>query len=76
MDSFDEQYKNYDYRNPSFALNTGLFTQMVWVDTKLIGIGFGYGQATNGYTPYYCVANYYPPGNVVGQYDKNVLRPY
>ena len=48
---------------------------MVWVDTKQIGIGFGYGQPNNGFTPYYCVTEYYPPGNVVGQYDRNVLRP-
>ena len=47
------------------------FAQLVWKNTKLIGIGLSKDQ--NGGT--YIVANFYPAGNVTDQYHLNVFRP-
>jgi hypothetical protein len=65
-----DEYKNYSFNNPGFSSGTGHFTQMVWLSTKEIGIG----RVVKGITTY-VVANYTPPGNVVGQFDQNVKPP-
>lgn len=49
----------------------GHFTQVVWKNSKALGIGWV--QMNDGTT--YVVANYEPAGNVIGQYEKNVLPP-
>ena len=61
--------KNYNFKK-DFQKDTGHFTQIIWKDTKEVG----FGVANRGNT-YYVVANYYPPGNFLGQYGKNVLKP-
>ncbi|XP_065345974.1 uncharacterized protein LOC135943395 isoform X1 [Cloeon dipterum] len=52
-------------------VNAGHFTQLVWVSTKQLGLGKA--QSRNGRV--IVVANYYPPGNVNGLYQKNVRPP-
>jgi pathogenesis-related protein 1 len=42
---------------------TGHYTQMIWKDTKKIGMGIS--KSKNGRT--IIVANYFPPGNFIGQ---------
>ncbi|KAL1838649.1 hypothetical protein VTJ49DRAFT_2456 [Mycothermus thermophilus] len=56
----------------------GHFTQLVWKDTKQVGCATHLcppGTITSGMSSWYTVCNYYPPGNVGGQFDKNVLPP-
>lgn len=48
----------------------GHFTQVVWKDTKSIGVA----MVKNKSGKFVVVANYYPAGNVQGQYKKNVLK--
>lgn len=48
---------------------TGLFTQMVWKDSK----EFGIGKAKNKENKWIVVANYWPAGNVVGRHPENVF---
>ena len=48
---------------------TGHFTQVVWKGSR--EVGFGYAQARDGY--YYGVANYYPAGNFIGEFEDNVF---
>lgn len=50
---------------------TGHFTQMVWRDTKEIGVGRAKGKSGQ----VVIVANYKPRGNIFGQFTANVLRP-
>lgn len=52
-----------------FQHDTGHFTQVIWKDTKEVG----FGVANKGNT-YYVVANYYPPGNIKGNFANNVLK--
>ena len=62
------EIKSHNFKK-DFQKNTGHFTQIIWKDTKEVG----FGVANRGNT-YYVVANYYPPGNFLGQYHKNVLK--
>lgn len=50
----------------------GHFTQMVWKNSKELGIGWV--QKDDGTT--YVVGNYDPPGNIMGQYYENVFTPF
>ena len=60
--------KIHDFKK-DWQKDTGHFTQMVWKDTKEVG----FGVANKGNT-YFVVANYYPPGNFLGQYNKNIFK--
>ena len=64
------EVQNYNY-NGDYQSGKGHFTQLVWKGTKQVG--FGYAQARDG--SYYGVANYYPAGNYMGEFRRNVLKP-
>lgn len=55
-------------REPS-TLKTGHFTQVVWKDSRMLGVG----QARNRSGQVFIVANYDPPGNFIGSFAENVL---
>ena len=65
------EIQKYNFNNPGFASGTGHFTQVVWAETREIGIG---KASVDGQT--FVVANYIPAGNVVGRenFEKNVQR--
>jgi uncharacterized protein YkwD len=67
-DLWYSEISDYDYNNPVFGYDTGHFTQVVWKDTKQMGCGF---ECSNNYCTITC--NYYPAGNYVGEFAKNVL---
>ena len=60
---------NYNYGDSKFGYDTGHFTQVVWKSTTHIGAA----KAIAG-NSCFVVANYMPPGNVVGHFEQNVLR--
>lgn len=70
-DMWYNEIRKYDFRNPGFAAGTGHFTQMVWAGTTHMGCG---RVEKNGTT--YVVANYTPPGNVLGRerFEQNVKK--
>ena len=61
--------RNYNYSLNEFQQNASHFTQIIWRDTKSIGIGFS--KSSNGC---YLVVNYYPSGNRDSEFTNNVLR--
>jgi len=69
-DDWYDEVKQYDFSNPGFVNGTGHFTQVVWKGSR--EVGFGFAQAKDGY--YYGVANYYPAGNYLGEFDSNVFE--
>ena len=69
-DDWYNEIKQYNFNKPGFISGTGHFTQIIWKDSK--EVGFGYAQGSDGY--YYGVANYYPAGNYMGEFEYNVLR--
>ena len=64
--------KNYDFNkgeNNEKNDEINNFTQLIWKNTKEVGFGFSYDRKGN----FYVVANYFPSGNIEGQYQNNVL---
>ncbi len=75
--SWYEEIKDYDFNNPQFSLATGHFTQVVWKNSKNLGCATAQGTKNMEgklYNAFYVVCQYNPPGNVQGQFMKNVLR--
>uniref|UniRef100_A0A672LQN3 Cell wall protein PRY3-like n=1 Tax=Sinocyclocheilus grahami TaxID=75366 RepID=A0A672LQN3_SINGR len=64
------EIKDYNFGRPGFSSKTGHFTQVVWKDTKEVGVGL----ATDGNTTF-VVGQYLPAGNITnaGYFEKNVL---
>ena len=52
-------------------MGTGHFTQVVWKNSVQLGIGIAFSSNSQ---KAWVVAEYYPPGNVAGQFAANVLR--
>lgn len=50
---------------------TGHFTQVVWENSNQLGIGIAFSGDSK---KVWIVAEYYPAGNVAGQFPDNVLR--
>jgi uncharacterized protein YkwD len=69
--SWYEEIHDYDFKNGKSKNGrvVGHFTQVVWKESKYVGMGIG--QTGNSY---YVVANYYPAGNLVGAETKNVFE--
>ena len=76
-DNWYSENKNYDYASGG-SKNGGVvghFTQLVWKATTQIGCAVAEGS-WSGYKPsYFVCCNYFPGGNMLGQYTKNVLKP-
>ena len=70
VNAWYNEVNNYDYNNPGFSMNTGHFTQLVWVNTKYIGCSQTVCPQLRA-TFYGC--KFDPPGNYNGQYQTNVL---
>ncbi len=61
-----DEVKDYKY-GPIKSYDTkmiGHYTQMIWLKTKLLGIGY----AVSSKGAIYVVARYFPAGNYIGQY--------
>ena len=65
---YDEN-SQYNYKSSDPEPNN--FTQMVWKDST--HIGFGIAKSNDG--KYFYVINYFPTGNVDGEFKKNVFPP-
>ncbi|XP_017046565.1 Golgi-associated plant pathogenesis-related protein 1-like [Drosophila ficusphila] len=70
QDWYDE-IKYYDFSKPGFDMKTSHFTALVWKKTEKMG----HGQARDRLGGTFVVVRYYPPGNVNGEFKKNVPRP-
>lgn len=52
-------------------LGSGHFTQVIWEDSKEVGVGVARTKTGQ----FYVVANYSPPGNVIGSFSSKVPPP-
>ena len=76
-DNWYSENKNYDYASGGSKNGkvVGHFTQLVWNATTQIGCAVAEGS-WSGFSPsYFVCCNYFPGGNILGQYTKNVLAP-
>lgn len=60
IDLWYEEVALYNFSSPGWSPITGHFTQLVWKDTKEIGIGVAYNEES---LAVYVVMNYWPSGN-------------
>lgn len=69
--SWYSEVKDFKYGMEPSDLRAGHFTQVVWADSKELGVARV--KSKSGKT--YVVANYHPPGNFVGSFGTKVPRP-
>ena len=68
----NKKYNFEDINNNDFKdIEINNFTQLIWKNTREVGFGFSHDKKGN----FYVVTNYFPCGNIEGQYQYNVL-PY
>lgn len=65
---FYQGSKNYDYTRDLPTSDHQTFTQLVWKDSRELGVGVA-GESGS----LYMIAVYYPKGNVIGSFRLNVL---
>ncbi|KAH3748673.1 Golgi-associated plant pathogenesis-related protein 1-like [Dreissena polymorpha] len=68
VQSWYDEIKDYDFNKQGFAMNTGHFTQVVWKESKELGIAWAKSKGGS----IYVVANYRPSGNYEGDFEANV----
>ncbi|XP_049887843.1 uncharacterized protein LOC126382127 isoform X2 [Pectinophora gossypiella] len=71
VDKWYSEIKDHVFGREPTNLGTGHFTQVVWEDTKEVGVGMA--RSKEGHV--YVVANYSPPGNMIGSFAKKVRPP-
>ena len=68
--SWYNEISNYNFNIPGFTANAGHFTQIIWKDTKKLGVGIAFSK---GGRKMYVVVQYSPPGNSRNNFQTNVL---
>ncbi|KAF2624398.1 PR-1-like protein [Macroventuria anomochaeta] len=79
IEAWGNERDDYDFDKGEFASKTGHFTQLVWRNTSTVGCARtecnGSQKGGKGDAPgWYVVCEYYPTGNVIGQFTDNVLE--
>jgi hypothetical protein len=72
IDAWYNEISSYDFNSPKFSEATGHFTCLVWVASTEFGIAIAIDPVT---TKAIVTLNTSPPGNVIGQFQQNVLPP-
>jgi len=67
VDNWYSEVSSYNFGSPGFSSRTGHFTQLVWINTKKLGMGIACGN-----NKCFVVANYDPAGNYNNNYSANV----
>jgi uncharacterized protein YkwD len=68
VDLWGDEGAEYDYGDPGFSEATGHFTQLVWKDTTTVGCG----SKLCGDHGWFLVCEYWPRGNVIGEFAGEV----
>ena len=70
VEAWGDERSGYDYNNPGFSETTGHFTQLVWKNTTTVGCG----RRLCGNSSWFLVCEYWPRGNVIGEFGDEVGR--
>jgi hypothetical protein len=70
IDGWYNEISLYDFSNPGFSDTTGHFTCLVWLSTTSFGMGISINKNTGRA---YISFNTSPPGNIIGEFQQNVL---
>ncbi|KAK3395042.1 CAP domain-containing protein [Podospora didyma] len=71
VDMWGNERSMYNFDDPQFGMDTGHFTQLVWKNTTDVGCG---RKLCGGNRGWYLVCEYWPRGNVIGQFPEEVGR--
>jgi len=71
VDMWYDENKQYNYTRANYSPETGHFTQLVWKNTKYIGLGYINSKFNN----MLIVMQFDPPGNMLGDFGSNVFPP-
>ncbi|CRL08543.1 CLUMA_CG021366, isoform A [Clunio marinus] len=69
VDNWYAEISHHVFHKEPTTLKSGHFTQVVWKESRELGVG----MAKNRSGEVFVVANYDPPGNFIGSFEKNVL---
>lgn len=72
VDAWGNERARYSFRKPGFSEVTGHFTQLVWKHTTSVGCGRVNCNGKNEVEGWFLVCEYWPPGNVDGEYLREV----
>lgn len=70
MEAWGNEEEKYNFNDPGFSEETGHFTQLVWKTTTTVGCG----RKLCGTRGWFVVCEYWPRGNVGGEYGEEVDR--
>lgn len=68
IEAWGNEREEYDYKDAEFEKDTGHFTQLVWKNTTDVGCG----RRLCGESGWYLVCEYWPRGNVEGEFEESV----
>lgn len=82
VEAWGEEGRRYDFHNPNDGDggkkgddgSTGHFSQLVWRSTESVGCGRGECRGRNGVPGWLVVCEYWPAGNVEGEFGEEVGR--
>lgn len=72
VDAWGNERARYSFHKPGFSEVTGHFTQLVWKHTTSVGCGRVNCNGKNDVEGWFLVCEYWPPGNVGGEYLREV----
>ncbi|CAF9908609.1 MAG: hypothetical protein ALECFALPRED_004692 [Alectoria fallacina] len=74
VDAWGDEGSHYDFKKGGFSESTGHFSQLVWKGTTSVGCGRVDCNGQGGVPGWFVVCEYWPAGNVVGEFDQEVGR--
>lgn len=70
VDLWGDEREKYNWNDPGFSEKTGHFSQLVWKNTTTLGCG----RKLCGTSSWFLVCEYWPRGNVIGEFKEEVGR--
>ena len=74
VEAWGNERAKYDFGDEGFGEDTGHFTQLVWKATRSVGCGAEDCGGRGGVGGWFVVCEYWPAGNVEGEYRSQVQR--
>ncbi|KAM0802503.1 CAP domain-containing protein, partial [Usnea florida] len=74
VDAWGDEGKHYDFNKGGFSESTGHFSQLVWKGSESVGCGRMECGGVGGVRGWEVVCEYWPAGNVEGEFETQVGR--
>ncbi|KAL9076770.1 MAG: hypothetical protein Q9161_000755 [Pseudevernia consocians] len=74
VDAWGDEGRRYDFQKAGFSESTGHFSQLVWKGSTSVGCGRADCEGRGGVPGWLVVCEYWPAGNVEGEFGEEVGR--